>query len=340
MEDKKNKFIKKLYYDPEQGFQNADKLFAKIKNDNELNITKADITRFIKSQVIDQVYKKVNGPKKYNSYRAWYPSHIFQIDIVNYQRHEYKGDAYILTLIDVYSRYACARAMPNRKMETIIKNYNSIMEEMGPPYILQADNEFNKKEFLDVLKKDDVKSNFFQANEVNHNAVVERFNYTLTNFLKKIRTLTKNKNWVSYLQKAIHNYNNSIHSTTKNTPYDVYNDPDIGNEQKYVTVENPFKINDAVKIILKKRKIFDKGDTIKNSVTTYKVIKVQGNKIYINGMTRFYKPYELTKINDIDNIVNDDLNVISTQTNKNKQDRYFKREGIDKSLIITSKRNR
>jgi transposase InsO family protein len=255
MEEKKNQLIKKIYYDPEQGFQNADKLFAKIKNDNELNITKADITRFIKSQVIDQVYKKVNGPKKYNSYRAWYPSHIFQIDIVNYQRHEYKGDAYILTLIDVYSRYACARAMPNRKMETIIKNYNSIMEEIGPPYILQADNEFNKKEFLDVLKKDDVKSNFFQANEVNHNAVIERFNYTLTNFLKKIRTLTKNKNWVSYLQKAMHNYNNSIHSTTKNTPYDVYNDPDIGNEQKYVTVENSFKINDAVKIILKKKNI-------------------------------------------------------------------------------------
>jgi hypothetical protein len=75
-------------------------------------------------------------------------------------------------------------------------------------------------------------------------------------------------------------------------------------------------------------------------VTTYKVVKVQGNKIYINGMTRFYKPYELTKINDIDNIVNDDFNVMTTKTDKNKQERYLKREGVDKSLILTTKRNR
>ena len=42
--------------------------------------------------------------------------------------------------IDVYSRYLQARAMTNRRMETIIDNINDIFKTMGKPANLNADN--------------------------------------------------------------------------------------------------------------------------------------------------------------------------------------------------------
>jgi len=38
------------------------------------------------------------------------------------------------------------------KLPTIIKNVNEMIEENGPPFKIECDNEFNKKDFLDAIR--------------------------------------------------------------------------------------------------------------------------------------------------------------------------------------------
>ena len=321
--------LKKIYYNPKTGFQSLNKLYEKVKH---LGFKKSEVKKFIDSQAVAQILTIPKRKKEYNSYRANYPGHIYQIDIMVYDRYTFNKYKYILNVIDIYSRYAESRAMTNRELKTIIKNYIDIIKNMGPPYELQADNEFNKKEFLKVLEDDETRPYFFEANEINKNPIVERFNGTIANILQKIRTSTKNYNWSSYLKDVIYNYNNSIHSTTKNTPISIFTGKEY-NEQEYKTVNNPFKIGDYVRIITKK-KTFDKGDKIRLSELIYKIINIEGQRISLNGIEQKYKPYELYKVKNI----TENIHIPKTETKNNKIRNELKRNDVNLENIITTKR--
>ena len=144
-----------------------------------LNISRNDIKEFYNKQNITKLMKPIRKPKYFNSYRANYPSHIYQLDIINYSRYKINNYQYILCLIDVYSRLLIARAMTNREMTTIIKNFEDMIDEIGPPYKLQCDNEFNKKDFIEVLQKYDIQTRFSDPYEQFKNPIVERVNGTL-----------------------------------------------------------------------------------------------------------------------------------------------------------------
>ena len=96
--------------------------------------------------------------------------------------------------------------------------------------------------------------------------VIERFNRTLRELMMK--EFVKNNNTIYYniLPKLIKIYNNRYHSTIKMKPIEINK-----NNEKYIK-ENTytynkaakfpkFKINDLVRISLKRRDIFDKRST-------------------------------------------------------------------------------
>ena len=76
--------------------------------------------------------------------------------------------------INIYSRFACCRAMTNRKNETILEEIKSIFDEMGLPKAINSDNEFNKA----------ILNDYFEPDEINKNAIVERCNRTLCGYGK------------------------------------------------------------------------------------------------------------------------------------------------------------
>jgi hypothetical protein len=323
--------LKKIYYDPKQGLQSVEKIYNKVKH---LGLKKSEVKNFIESQTVNQV---LTIPKKkivYNSYKANYERHIYQIDIMVYDRYEYHNYKYILVVIDIYSRYANARAMTNRQMKTIIKNYKSIINDMGSPYLLQADNEFNKKEFKNVLDEDNTRYKFFEANEINKNAIVERFNGTLATLLQKIRLTTNRYDWYNYLADAIYNYNNTIHSTIKKTPDEIFNGGEF-NEQEYEIVENPFKIGDLVRIIVKK-KVFDKGDNLKLSADAYIITDIDNQRITLDSVKKKYKPYQLYKVKKSEDFITKPKTEIRNKKIRNE----FKRLDIEPTNILESKRTK
>jgi len=324
--------LKQLFYNPKEGLVSKDKLYAKVK-EKGINLTKKEVNEFYDNQEINQVLKPLRKQKEFNTYKANYPGHIYQLDIIVYNRFTQNKKSYILVVIDIYSRFMQAEAIYNRELITIIKAYKKMINEMGPPFELQADNEFNKIEFIKVLKEDGTSYRFSDANEKHKNPIVERVNGTIAKLLQKVRMTTKNYKWNTYLSDVVENYNNTVHSTTGEKPIDIFSGEEPNN-QEYNKVENEFRVGDKVRTITQK-KVFGKGDVLTASKDIYVIESIKNNRIHIIGVKRSYKPYELIKVSD-----STEVKIIEPKTKtKENQIRYlYKRIDVNKDNIINEKR--
>ena len=72
------------------------------------------------------------------------------MDIMIYDRYEFRKYKYILVIIDIHSRYVKARAMTNRENQTIIKNIDEILNEMGKPNSYHVITSLTRKNLLNI----------------------------------------------------------------------------------------------------------------------------------------------------------------------------------------------
>lgn len=339
--------IKKAYYNEETGFLSADKLYKKLKKSNP-EITKKEVDKFVNNQYAAQITKRITKQKSFNSIVAYYPKQNYQLDILVYDRYEYHKYKYILCVIDVYSRYACCRAMTNRTNLTILDNIKSIFHEMGKPENINCDNEFNKESLNKYFKDNDIITYFSQVNEPYKNAIIERFNGTLAALIQRWRQATNRYDWYNVLNQLVKNYNNTEHRTIKATPQDIFFDNELSG-QIFKKVINNFKIGDLVRKKLE-RSFMSKGDALKYSQDIYEVRKIDGNKLYLKNaennhdVERFYKPYQLQKISKSEfneaMKYDDDKRIHKSLVKERKINRELKKEGVEKENVTRELRPR
>ena len=115
--------------------------------------------------------------------------------------------------------------------------------------------------------------------------VIERFNRSLRELMMKEFVKNNNTIWYNILLKLIKFYNNRYHNTIKMAPIEVNK-----SNEKHIkenintynkTSKNPkFKINDLVRISLKRRHIFDKpSSNIKWSEELFKIHSINRSNV-------------------------------------------------------------
>ena len=132
-----------------------------------------------------------------------------------------KGYKYILTCIDVFSRYARALPLKSKKGEDVAQAVNKMFKEVKPRAV-QTDlgKEFYNSQVKKVFKANSVK--LYSVYSQFKAALVERFNRTLREKLTKLATHLGNKVWYKSLNALIESYNASPHSAIfKWKPVDV-----------------------------------------------------------------------------------------------------------------------
>jgi hypothetical protein len=120
------------------------------------------------------------------------------------------GYKYILTSIDVFSRFA--RAVPMKSKSAIDTHKAvSIILLNDKPKNVQTDlgKEFYNSKVSALFNNESI--NHYSVHSQFKAAVVERFNRTLRERLKKHFTAQGNKKWVSVLPSIIDSYNHSKH---------------------------------------------------------------------------------------------------------------------------------
>jgi len=263
--------LSEAFYDPRSGFISAQKLYKKLKPDYP-NLTWNEVRDFVNEQMSGQVTKRNVAPKHYSSIRAPGLRSFYQMDLMIYDRFEYHNYKYILVVIDVYSRFAMAKALTNRTLPNLMKNIEEIFDTMGTPHNVQCDNEFNKKTFINYCATKNIIPRFSLPNEINKNPIVERLNGTIANILQRWRVATGRYDWYKVLKDVMDNYNNNWHSTIKAKPIDVWKGKDKNN-QVYKVVNSDLKVGDRVRVARSKG-VFSKGDEITYSKDIFTIRKI------------------------------------------------------------------
>ena len=249
------------------------------------------------------------------------------VDMIKYSRVN-RGYKHIFTNIDIFSKYAWSFPIKSKKISDIKPCFQKIFKERKPKYIWSdQESSFFSKEMLTFFKDNNVK--IYHTHSNLKAVVIERFNRSLRELMMK--SFVKNNNTVYYniLPELIKKYNNRFHRTIKMRPIDVNksNEKHINNTVYNYDITNKkpkYKINDLVRISLKRRELFDKPSAnIKWSEELFKIYKINKSNVItyqlkdmnneiIKGI--FYeKELQLTK-----NISDEYIIEKILRTNKNK----------------------
>jgi transposase InsO family protein len=272
-----NDFFRRIYLNPATHSNSVEGLFqnAQRNNFNFLTFSRNDVQSFLENQKSFRTFQPIDKSQFQSKvvavegrFRKW------QMDLIDMKKYsdENDGTKYILTIIDVFSKYAFAIPLTSKKATGIASALGKIFSTKNAPLprILQSDN---GKEFVaDVVKNVCKKCGIFQFFSYPYSPLgfIERFNQTLK---KKIFTwLQTNRNhqmqpyrYIDALPALMHNYNHSIHSTLRETPtmiqfcninqprcldanHKIYNRLLRAND-KNVEIRNPYRVGDSIVVL-------------------------------------------------------------------------------------------
>ena len=172
---------------------------------------------------------------------------------------------FILTVIDVFSKYAFAIPLQNKSATSIVDAFKKILTHGRKPKKLQTDagNEFINKSLKKFLKNVKMYTTYSEMKA----SVVERFNRTLKEKMWRFFSYNHHYRWIDELDNFLLAYNNSFHRSIKRTPNEVnkHNEQEIfnilyKNDKKPQIISFKFNVGDKVRIS-KSKTIFEKGYT-------------------------------------------------------------------------------
>lgn len=229
------------------------------------------------------VKREAKKPRKYNPYYIWDKRKHVQIDLIDFSSPKLKQLAnankykFLFCAIDGFTKYAWVEPMKNKKEDTCISAFESILQQMGQkPQRVVSDrgSEFISKKFRDNLKKHGIRPIY-----VNFKAgIVERFQRSLQSLIYKYLKYTNNKNFIKSLPALLQSYNSRYHRTIKMTPKEAE------------MIENRFKVRKALK------KYYDK---VKEKKANFNI----GDKVRVQRLKeKFGRGYDDIFTNEIYNI--------------------------------------
>ena len=175
-----------------------------------------------------------------------------------------QGYRYILTVIDIFSRYAWARPLRSKRGEEVANAFKDIFREGRIPRRVQTDQgkEFENRHVRALFREHSIE--LFSVKSAYKAALVERFNRTLKHRLWRYFTAENKQEWTKVLQDAVHAYNHSVHRSIKRKPADVTS-ADVGDlRDEMLQRREPPKGKDDIHVgetvrISKVKSVFDKG---------------------------------------------------------------------------------
>lgn len=201
-----------------------------------------------------------------------------------------KNYKYILTVIDLFSKYAYAVPLKSKAGPELVNAFQHLFKtsERRPRKLwTDSGKEFLNSNFRQFLKQNNIE--LYQIYNEGKACVVERFNRTLGEMIQKHLTSTNSSKYIDVLQQLIDEYNNRYHTSIKMTPVEA---SDVKNADKvrenlygHETVDpiKKFKAGDRVRIY-RYKKHFEKGykpnwtkeifvvtDVVETNPITYKI---------------------------------------------------------------------
>ena len=193
--------------------------------------------------------------------------HQWQADLIDVQKLKKNngGNNYLLTCIDVFSKYAWVVPLKDKTGGTLVQAFQEIFASGRKPLKLQTDKgtEFKNRSVQKLLREEKIVF-FTTQNEEIKASVVERFNRTLKERLWRYFTKSNATRYLDVLPDIVYAYNRSFHRSIQRAPIEVNfkNQEDVWQSlyggNAFPSKRNKLKVGDRVRIS-KARRVFKKG---------------------------------------------------------------------------------
>src|SRR3989442_3184780 len=148
---------------------------------------------------------------------------LWQADLVDLSllSNENNSNRYLLTCIDVFSKYARVEPLKNKSGNTLTTAFTKMIDEQQCK-LLQTDKgtEFLNSSFQKLLRDRNIR-HYTSENDDIKAAVVERFNRTLKGMMWRYLTHTWSGRYIDVLPQLVSSYNNTRHRSINMTPSEV-----------------------------------------------------------------------------------------------------------------------
>ena len=212
--------LKRVYYDPTHP--------AALSSANKLaKATKIPLKKVKKWLAKQKTYTLHRQARKTYASRKYYVSNIdeqWQMDLADMIKikRQNNGYAYILTCIDILSRYAWARPLKTKQGSEVAMAIKDIfITSQRKPKRIQTDQgtEFYNRSVKQLLNENNIE--LFSVMSPKKCALVERWNRTIKSKLWKYFSSKNSYKWLEVLPKIVSAYNRSVHRVIKMRPIDV-----------------------------------------------------------------------------------------------------------------------
>lgn len=192
-----------------------------------------------------------------------------------------RGNKYILTAINIFSKKAYARPLKSKSAEEVKAALENILDSLG--HTIKHIHTDRGKEFYNTTVSTMLQSrhiHLYSTFSRMKAAICERFNRTLKSRMWKYFSLRSTNEWLDILPKLVSEYNNTKHRTIKMKPNEVNRSNE---EQLLLNIyknsapalpKTKFKVNDSVRIS-KNKHVFEKGYTPNWTTEIFTIRKVQ-----------------------------------------------------------------
>lgn len=225
--DPSNDALNELYYEPGNpgSYGGVERLYQAAVAKGIRGITREKVEKYLKSQ---QSYSVHRPARKHFPRNKTIVSGIdaqWQADLADMQSIAKENDNahYILTVIDVFSKYAWAVPVKNKGSAEMCRAFTDLLKIADPrkPGRLHTDagKEFLNKDLQALLKKEGI--HHFVTGSDQKAALVERFNRTLKSRIWTYFTAHQTHRYIDILHELVEAYNHSRHRSIGCTPAEV-----------------------------------------------------------------------------------------------------------------------
>ena len=221
-----NAYLKKMYYTSNEpgSFAGAYKLYRQSLKEGKYKISLNEIQKWLKKQEIYTLYKRKRDFMQRSTVNTMYPGFLLDTDLLSMQgvaKHN-NGYGFVLVVIDTFSRYLWARALPNKEGKTVAKALLEILNSV--PYKVERLRSDNGSEYKNTFVKELLKKKGIRIQYTNNET---KANYaeacirTLKSKIYKYFNYKQTYKYTDILQDIVKSYNNTYHTGIKRAPADI-----------------------------------------------------------------------------------------------------------------------
>ncbi|PRP73081.1 hypothetical protein PROFUN_16801 [Planoprotostelium fungivorum] len=281
-------YLLSIWLDPSTTSNSIEGLHRSASRHNifKLEFTVDDIRNFLSHQSTYKRHLGFNLQYKQQKHTV-VPGPLvkWQTDLADMQNSaEYNdGTNYLLTIIDVFSKYALVIPLQNKQGQTIARALDYIFSikinnKAYKPMILLSDN---GKEFI--------------AKKVKQVCIIERFNKTIKQKIAQYLSVYRTQRYIDALELITENYNHSYHHTIRELPANVHFADRLLHKLLIPQLHNYYKyLNDKNNPIISETLHYTRGDKNKQGQTIARALDYIFS-IKINN--KAYKPMILLSDN-------------------------------------------